>query len=939
MSFLARFIFQFKTTGLESLNKTRSVIKGVGEQSYISLNAMTRQMSALEKQTLKTSNSIGRSFGGLLGTFTRLRGSMNMLSFYALTKGLHAFNSEFIEANSILQTNRIVLEELLHSKSTAKKFVDGMQDMSNNYGYSMAEVTTSSRSLLEVMNQFGEVSPAALQKMMKLGMLLDVMRGENRGLAYSMFAIKEMAQGTGGQDFKSLATRGSVSLHKDDKKKITSLIKKGDVEGFADASVAAFEKIGLSFSILDRLSKEGFAQNLNKSTKYISRIFQELGASVQTHAIPPLLSLNEALVSTFQDDKNHKILTDFGESLARSFDPFFRYLTNLGEALSKNTSLSNFLENLKDIGRNVKAFGGLFSSFLHGLFAGGGSTANTTNENIKKMLSNMELLRLQGIKMQGVFQKLYQPLTEFGTALHNIFSEIFKFITGAGGLAIVLKPLIQLATIPLNSLATIASLVNKITGRDEETQKNGGASKTQEWIGNGLTALMVLSMFRGGKGAKIGGAKGKAIEKQIEEQVASRNALNLGYNESRIARSVRDNTLKMMDKKIASAQSSIVKPSNSMELALHNKNIELFNKKLAESELRKSEALNNPLYSYNKKLDRKNGYITRDKAEHLRLNEVVRKETENIEKLKNNLKQAYSSKERAIAEEMNQERQYRDSINRLNNLKNIRAKIETQLEVKKIPLGAWEKGAKFAGEKLSSLKNSAVENLPTLTNIALMGSIVFKPLWGQLAKLTFLFTPLGAAISLVTLGLSYFYTKLQASIQIKENENYMMQQTLESHKKKALANDYNKAGIVPDYMKKISETRGWGGKDTGMGLTSAIAQIYWERKTHKTNLYATQLQHVNQLMHNQEFMQKVGGKSGLERQLGFNTVNNAEDKNLKIILEGAVKLDEKTYNAMAKKLAQTFSEVILDETGIKVNSENILKDVFKVMGSTTEHGI
>lgn len=919
MSFLARFIFNFKTTGLEGLIRTRSVIKGVGEQSYISLNAMARQMSSLEKSTLKTSRAIERGFGGLTSTFSRLNGSMNMLSFYALTRGLHAFNSEFIEANSIIQTNRIVLEELLHSKSTAGKFVEGMQQMSANYGYSMSEVTTSSRSLLEVLNQFGQVSPTALQKAMKLGMLLDVMRGENRGLAYSMFAIKEMFQGTGGQDFKSLSQRGSVTLHKKDKAEITRLIKSGDVEGAVDASVEAFKKIGLGFSILDRLAKEGFAQNLNKASKYASRIFQELGASVQTHAIPPLLALNEVLLSTFQDEGKHKILLALGESLARSFDPFFKYLTNFGHAISRNTNLVKFTENLKEIGRNIRGFGNLFSSFFHGLFAGGGSTAETTNNNIEKMIVNMGYLKEQGKKMQGVFRELYQPLTEFGTALHNIFHEIFLFISGAGGLASALKPLIQLATIPLNSLAMVATMVNKITGNDEQTRNNGGKTTTQEYISNGLTALMVMAMFRG-RGGKLpkGGIAG------AEAEVAQANAIK--RVRTRGIEGERAEYLNLLANKTSKAEQAVTSSKywlkesrrvNSVKGAKIDEKLAKIEIELASKKEKLLKAQQNPRtfdYRGNKK----------DLPSQTQALNATRAINELKNERKNLLKKRYViEKEQELAE--------KTYLLRKEEYAKLKKHVD-DFEVFPKKLGFWQQGVKDIGSIAKATPKFLKENAQTGLLATMMLVPMMQPVVGWLITTLGLtsaaFLPIAGLVTAVGVALGYLYTRIDESRVIQENENNIERMKLDKRRQVALGKYYKDAGVNLDRSKTVMNTGGLFNPYGVMERNDIIARMAMDKVQGKHG-FQDMLKKAHNLLGNKNFVDNFvdrnGSKSGLEgikKDWGEALYQGAKDYQMEVDASLRLTMKPESLNQFTEKFRKAFQTAV-EKSGFSLTAKDV----------------
>lgn len=512
----SRFTIIFKAVGTNSLKNVRSVLRGVEQQSYTSLNAFNRNMSSMEKKTINSLNNIDRrmnGFGKSLRLFSMAGVGLTAVSagFGALVSGIALANRAFISTNSQMQTSKILIEELLGNKGSAKEFVSVMQNLSASFGVDMAETMNSSRGMLQVMKQVGKgnVQPKDLERMLKMTMAIGAMDIENRGLSYTAFSIKEAFQGLGQGDFRSLRNRLEINLGKPVEQAITKALKAGDLNKAIDIFDEGLKRIGInSDKLLKRLNKEGFVQNLSRLQAYITRSFQMVGEKMYYSLTTPFYKLNEFLERQFKEGgKGSAILTGLGESLYRGFQPALDKIKQVGIEMYNNRtiiadSLSDMIYSSAKLG---KSFGTMFLSFFKGLF---GIKTNTKSQ-VQDMITMMKTMKVFADKLSLTFDKLSPILKNVGESVHNIIAEVGKMavntglMSAGGGLAGVAG---GIATIIGNGIAGILNTINSIIGNKSPYDPNNpNTPNTSNMLQNGanlalIGGVLIPLLTRGRKG-------------------------------------------------------------------------------------------------------------------------------------------------------------------------------------------------------------------------------------------------------------------------------------------------------------------------------------------------------------------------------------------------------------------------------------------------------
>lgn len=522
----SRFTILFRAVGQNELKKVRSVLRGIEQQSYTSLNAFNRNMSSMEKNTIKALNSIDKRVGSMNKSFRTfsmlgLAFSPLMAGFGALASATALVNRAFIQTNSQMQTSKILIEELLGNKGSAKEFVGVMQDLSASFGTDMSETMNSSRGLLQVMKQVGkgDVAPKHLDRMLKMVMAVGAMDIENRGLSYTAFSFKEAMQGLGQGDFRSLRNRLEINLGKETEKAITRALKSGNLEEAINLFDTGLKRIGIdSEKLLKRLNKEGFVQNISRTQAYFSRMFQLIGEKFYYSLTTPIYKFNSFLETQFKDgSRGMQILTNLGTSLYYAFNPALEKLKEIGLALYNNreafaTSLSGLMSSG---GGLAKSIGTTFLSFFKGLFG----IKNDSKSQVEDMILMMKTLSLFADKATAMFDKLSPILKMVGTSIHNILSEMGKFavnsgLMGAGGGLIGLAGTV--ASGIGEGIASILATINSIIGNQYSVNPNTGEPNQQSNLMQnavntaiiGGTVMQLLSMRKGKVPPAISGTTG-----------------------------------------------------------------------------------------------------------------------------------------------------------------------------------------------------------------------------------------------------------------------------------------------------------------------------------------------------------------------------------------------------------------------------------------------
>lgn len=257
--------FNFHTSGVSNLLHARNVIKSFGGTSWIAANAMSRSFSSAEK-----------SAKSLMGTLVKMSGMAGVgLGAGLLTKGLIMNSSE-------LQTNMIVFKNMMKGQGDlAKEMITELRDNAAEYGFDEGEVFKSARGLYSAYASQGrKVSSGDMMELMKMVETVSMMDTENRGLSFTAFAFKEIAQGQGKLDFRSLTNRLEIPFTQATQQAITKALQSGDVKKATEMMWKGLKESNIGQDLLKQIAKDGFIQNLNAIKGYTVRTFQTMGMPI-----------------------------------------------------------------------------------------------------------------------------------------------------------------------------------------------------------------------------------------------------------------------------------------------------------------------------------------------------------------------------------------------------------------------------------------------------------------------------------------------------------------------------------------------------------------------------------------------------------------------------------------------------------------------------------
>jgi hypothetical protein len=539
-----RFLLQFNATGLSSLITARSTIKGISQQSYTSFNEASRSYSNLERNMMRSSNNISRSLNGVLGIMRGFVGfNIGMSVLGGMVNVAEKMQRAFISTNSTLLTSKIIIEELL-GKGKAQGFLETIQTKSAVYGVSLTESMNSSKALVEAMKMVSkkkEVRPDQLGKLLNMTYALNMMDTENRGVNYTAFSIKEMMGGQGRIDFRSLRQRLNVNLGAKQEQEIAKAFKQGDLDKGINMFSDALKRIGIDADkLLERLSAEGWTQNISKLQGYVSMAFQRIGESAFLSLIKPLRGVNDFLGRQFKEgSRGGGIFREIGSSMEAFIKPSIEYLQQFGHELWKNREIAvSFFRSMSGSMINgAVSFAQIFTSFGKGL--SGQKNSDGVHERVQGILGLMKTMERFGESAGKFFNSLIDPVNRLGLSINSLVSELVKLGTGhtggagAGGLV---GGLMNLASVGANAGAGAIGGVNSVLGNNGNAS-TGIMDKLQAGGNYLLTAGMLYSMFRfKNRGASTGttgsgamGTSGQALAN--EERMIAQNGNLQSYEE------------------------------------------------------------------------------------------------------------------------------------------------------------------------------------------------------------------------------------------------------------------------------------------------------------------------------------------------------------------------------------------------------------------------
>ena len=708
-----RFTLVFATQGLSGLTQAQNSIRGIERTAVNSLPRASSSYSNFAK-------TIERSNVGIITSIYRLDRSMRFLAGLTgtalitsgLVKGAEAVGKAFLHTNAQIQSSKILLEELLGGKGTAGSFLTTIQEKASTFGYDFGEVMKSSRGLMQVMKQVNpNLNAKSLDKMLNMVMATSSMDLESRGLSYTAFSFKEAFQGMGQGDFRSLKNRLEINLGKSIEQSITKAIKKGDLDKAIDLFDKGLKRIGIdSERLLNRMSGEGYTQNINRLQGYLTMTFQKMGNQLFDLLIKPIVKLNTFLSYQFKEGSTGlKILNEVGENIASSWKPALEYVDKFGKSLYKNRFeiVALFREMSSSGFGAISGFGSMLNSFFKGL---SGMQFGGANDRVKNLMDMMKALEKFGKNAGMFFNSMIEPVNNLGRAINNLAGSIIKLFGGSnkGG---VLAGLTNVFAGGVEGLASGVDSVAGLMGRNGRNENNSSSTGFMDYANMGLNALMIYGMFKGfrskplsnlgatGTGAisqearaiqseanlsrnqvtrsrKFSGAKKKTFEVSGIDLYNTRIRVpqdRINKFENKIsALNKREDDLKREINILESARGNLDKNYQNNLKKAYDKKYNLLNKQ--EKDIEKEISLNNELLkAKNKKLLNKQDEIQWYKETIAERRNWMHQEKKRFDNPKN------KEELRSLESELNEKYQQKTMIEMKNNVEARNAKLEQQL--------------------------------------------------------------------------------------------------------------------------------------------------------------------------------------------------------------------------------------------------------------------
>lgn len=374
----------------------RAAVKSLGGTSWQTFDAISRGSDNANK-------NLSRVIGTLAGA-----GMMG------------GFIKRVVQANSELQTNEILFTAMIGNGQKAGDMMERLQNNAARYGQNMSEVFKASKGLYSAMAfRVGrdKVKNEDVEKLLTLTEVLSSLDVENRGLSWTAFSIKELLQGQGMQDFKSLINRLEVSLPKETKDAMVKATKEGNITKMAGLLEAGLRKAGVSEDMLRQLMQKGFAQNISRLGINIDTFFQRAFKSTFYSFADFLFKLNEGLTNLLSRSSAFSAylaqagerVNSFIRPMTNAVDWFFNKKKSDDTLIFMNRLIVLF-EETRNVVFNVAK---ITSSFFGGLF---GFKADW--KSISDMVAFIDLaLRALNKRMESNMS----TARRFGEAMKNAF--------------------------------------------------------------------------------------------------------------------------------------------------------------------------------------------------------------------------------------------------------------------------------------------------------------------------------------------------------------------------------------------------------------------------------------------------------------------------------------------------------------------------------------
>ena len=488
----SRFIINFKANGVNQLRTVRSEIKGIQQQSYISLNQASRNMNAFERSSVKSLNNIDKSLKRLNLSFKYGVLSLGAIGTGAFIAGVNGLARAFIHTNTQIQTSKIMIEELIGSRGKAKEFISVMQDMASTFGHDMSEVMTSSRGIMQVMRNIGQPEAKNFKEILKITMALSAMDTENRGLSYYAYSMKETMQGQGMIDFTSLARRLEVTFSKAAKTGMVKAAKEGNMNEFVKLMKAEFKRIGVDpDTLLSRMTKESFMVNVNRLQSYTTMAFQKAGEKGFYALTEPLSKFAEYISKNMSESGwIGKALGRLSYTISDKMQPFIEVLNQMGsDALTKRFEIMDaFVYSMANNLKGAKDFFGMFGAFAHGATG----TSQDSYFGINGLLSGLNSFSNLGNKISYISNELTPSIYGLGQAFHYLGTQLGALTGGGMGALSLMKGLVNTVS---NAVRGFGGLVQAVNTPKQAGTEIGGKGSWQETAGTVASMAIATSMI------------------------------------------------------------------------------------------------------------------------------------------------------------------------------------------------------------------------------------------------------------------------------------------------------------------------------------------------------------------------------------------------------------------------------------------------------------
>jgi hypothetical protein len=390
--------FAFNANGLGSLIRARNIVKSLGGTSWGAFNQMSRAAGSAQREFAKMAAGFGTGIG-----------------FGMVAKSM-------ISANAELQTNRLIFENMVGEGEEANKMIAMLQENAAKYGFDLGEVMKSARGLYSGFSSGNrKVDTDDLNSLMQMAETLNALDTENRGISFAAFSLKEVAQGVGKMDFKSMTNRMEIPFKQSTQQAITKALQSGETKKALDLLWQGLAEAKVPRNLLDKMADEGFLQNLNRLKSYIGRIFLGVGEPLFKHLAFGLAKFNKVISDSFKPNS-----------------PFMNTLAIAGKQMYDNIA-----------GAVLPAF----DAIAYWVLSPAGQTFFTT---LEIAFADIKAIAAEALRVIGAF------FAGFGFHTEGAQDDIRKFIAVVGNEIKTMLPKLQPFAFALGKIArAVADLVIK----------------------------------------------------------------------------------------------------------------------------------------------------------------------------------------------------------------------------------------------------------------------------------------------------------------------------------------------------------------------------------------------------------------------------------------------------------------------------------------------